>query len=77
MRLMKKSRMKMILAYLSLLRPLLGFFPMLTVTVRIYGVGKGLSEAIKGQYLKVWFRWQVFRSIQSGVTHEAGSTTQL
>jgi glycosyltransferase involved in cell wall biosynthesis len=86
MRLMKKSRMKMILAYLSLLRPLLGFFPMLTVTVRIYGVGKGLSEAIKGQYLKVWFRWQVLRSIQSGaevpdspgrIIQEAGSAKEL
>jgi len=49
------------LAYLSLLRPVLGFVPMFLVCARCYGVWKGLVEAAKRQYLKLWFRWKVLR----------------
>jgi len=46
-------------AYLSLLRPVLGFLPMLLVTARIYGFKAGFAEAVKRQYLKLWFRWRI------------------
>ncbi len=56
-----------LLAYLSLLRPVVGFAPMLLVTARLYGFRKGLAEAFKRQYLKLWFRWQVLRSVKSRI----------
>jgi glycosyltransferase involved in cell wall biosynthesis len=46
---------------LGLLRPIAGFVPMLFATVRAYGVRRGAAEAVKNQYLKLWFRWQVLR----------------
>jgi hypothetical protein len=48
-------------AYLSLLRPIAGFAPILLVTTRLYGIRKGFAEAFKRQYLKLWFRWQVLK----------------
>jgi glycosyltransferase involved in cell wall biosynthesis len=56
-----------VLAYLSLLRPVAGFAPMLLVTARLYGLRKGFAEALKRQYLKLWFRWQVIRNAKSGI----------
>ncbi|MCI4408414.1 MAG: glycosyltransferase [Thermofilum sp.] len=52
-----------ILGYLSLFRPLLGFAPMLPVAIRTYGIKRGVPEAFKRQYLKLWFRWQVLKNI--------------
>ena len=54
-------------AYLSLLRPVAGFAPMLLVTTRLYGFRKGFAEAVKRQYLKLWFRWQILRSVKDRV----------
>jgi hypothetical protein len=55
------------LAYLSLLRPVAGIAPMLLVTTRLYGFRRGFIEALKRQYLKLWFRWQVLNSVKSDV----------
>jgi glycosyltransferase involved in cell wall biosynthesis len=54
-----------LLAYLSLLRPIAGFIPMLLVTTRVYGFRKGFVEAFKRQYLKLWFRWQVLKNVKN------------
>lgn len=53
-----------ITAYLSLLRPILGLVPMLLTCTRAYGVRRGLVEAVKRQYLKLWFRWKVLRAVK-------------
>jgi hypothetical protein len=54
-----------VLAYLSLLRPVAGFVPMLFTTTRLYGFKKGFIEAFKRQYLKLWFRWQVLKTARN------------
>jgi hypothetical protein len=66
-RVFRKSLGSRFLAYLSLLRPVADFVPMLLVTTRLYGFRKGFVEAIKRQYLKLWFRWQVLRNVKSRV----------
>jgi glycosyltransferase involved in cell wall biosynthesis len=60
-RVFHESLRSKLLAYLSLLRPIAGFAPMLLVTTRLYGIRKGFAEAFKRQYLKLWFRWQVLK----------------
>lgn len=50
-------------AYLMLARPLLGLAPMISTTVNLYGFKRGIKEALKAQYLKLWFRWKVLRNI--------------
>jgi len=55
------------LAYLSLFRPLLGLVPTLLVTTKIYGFREGFVEAIKRQYLKLWFRWQVLKNAKADI----------
>jgi glycosyltransferase involved in cell wall biosynthesis len=62
-----------VLAYLSLLRPVAGFAPMLLVTTRLYGLRKGFVEAFKRQYLKIWFRWQVLKSVKSRIPDACGA----
>jgi len=62
MREVERARKNRLLAYLSLLRPVLGLAPMLLVTTRTYGLKKGIVEGLKRQYLKLWFRWQVLRA---------------
>jgi len=52
------------LAYLGLLRPVLGFPPMLLTCLRTYGFTDGFAEAVKRQYLKLWFRWYVLRNVR-------------
>ena len=64
MKLINQDHKNKLLSYLSLLRPVLGFPPMFLVTVRCYGLKKGLVEAIKRQYLKIWFRWQVLKNLK-------------
>jgi glycosyltransferase involved in cell wall biosynthesis len=66
-KIMSESLKNKLLAYLSLLRPIAGFAPMLLVTTRLYGFRKGLTEAVKRQYLKIWFRWQVLKTVRSRV----------
>jgi len=56
---------KRVLAYLSLVRPILGFPPMLLTTMRVYGLKTGIVEAFKRQYLKLWFRWQVLKYVNN------------
>jgi glycosyltransferase involved in cell wall biosynthesis len=63
-RLINERRRNKVLAYMSLLRPVLGLFPMLLVTVKVYGFKNGISEAFKRQYLKVWFRWEVLKNVK-------------
>jgi glycosyltransferase involved in cell wall biosynthesis len=69
---LSESLRSRLLAYLSLLRPVAGFAPMLLVTTRLYGFGKGLAEAVKRQYLKLWFRWQVLKSVKSRIPDACG-----
>jgi len=64
---MNKALKNKLLAYLSLLRPIVGVAPMLLVTTRLYGFRRGVIEALKRQYLKLWFRWQVLNSVKSDV----------
>jgi len=45
----------------GLLRPVAGFVPMLFTAVRAYGLRRGIAEAAKRQYLKLWFRWQALK----------------
>jgi glycosyltransferase involved in cell wall biosynthesis len=52
------------LAYLYMLRHIAGFFPMLVTTTKLYGWRIGFSEAVKRQYLKLWFRWQVMKHVK-------------
>ncbi len=47
---------------LGLFRPILGTPLFAVVSVRTYGFAKGFSYALKRQYLKLWFRWQVLRN---------------
>jgi len=56
-----------LISYLALLRPVLGLAPMLLTTIKVYGVKDGVIEALKRQYLKLWFRWQVLRAVKSGI----------
>jgi hypothetical protein len=46
----------------GLFRPILGAPLFAVVSVRTYGFAKGFSYALKRQYLKLWFRWQVLRN---------------
>jgi cellulose synthase/poly-beta-1,6-N-acetylglucosamine synthase-like glycosyltransferase len=62
------------LAYLSLLRPVLGLAPMMLTTVRVFGLRKGIAEAFKRQYLKLWFRWQVLKAVKG---MRAGSMSEM
>jgi len=66
-RLLKKRPSKKILAYLALTRPILGFLPMLLTTIRVYGIKNGFLEAVKRQYLKLWFRWRVLHTIKTEI----------
>jgi hypothetical protein len=34
---------------------------MLFTAVRAYGLRRGIAEAAKRQYLKLWFRWQALK----------------
>lgn len=47
--------------YLTLVRPVLGIVPAIFVYTQIYGLSKGLVEAFKKQYLKLWARWEVLK----------------
>jgi len=47
---------------LGLFRPILGTPLMSMVYVRTYGLRKGLPYALKRQYLKLWFRWEVLKN---------------
>jgi glycosyltransferase involved in cell wall biosynthesis len=64
MKIINESRKGKILAYLSLFRPIVGLFPMLLVTIRVYGFKEGIPEAFKRQYLKAWFRWEVLKNVK-------------
>jgi hypothetical protein len=64
MKIINESRKGKIFAYLSLFRPIVGLFPMLLVTIRVYGFKEGIAEAFKRQYLKAWFRWEVLRNVK-------------
>jgi hypothetical protein len=66
-KIMSESLKNKLLAYLSLLRPVAGFAPMLLVTTRLYGFRKGFAEAVKRQYLKIWFRWRVLKTVRGRV----------
>jgi len=66
-RVFRESFRSRALAYLSLLRPVAGFAPMLLVTARLYGLRKGFAEALKRQYLKLWFRWRVLRNVKGEI----------
>ena len=47
---------------LGLFRPIIGT-PLFTVaSVRTFGFAKGLPYALKRQYLKLWFRWEVLKN---------------
>ena len=62
---MQRDIKRKVLAFLNLARPILGLVPMLLTTVRVYGFKTGIVEAFKRQYLKLWFRWKVSRSVKS------------
>ena len=53
--------------YLSLLRPVAGIVPMMLTTIKTYGLRRGFVEAVKRQYLKLWFRWQVLRNVKGEI----------
>jgi len=63
----RESMSKKLIAYLALIRPILGFVPMLLTTVRVYGIKNGFLEAFKRQYLKLWFRWEVLHNVKSEI----------
>jgi len=47
---------------LGLFKPIIGT-PLFTVaSVRAFGFSKGLPYALKRQYLKLWFRWEVLKN---------------
>jgi len=48
--------------FFGLFRPILGTPLFAVASVRTYGFAKGLSYALRRQYLKLWFRWQVLRN---------------
>ncbi len=50
--------------YLSLIKPILGFLPMLLVTVKAYGLKAGFLEAVKRQELKFWYRRELLRYLR-------------
>jgi len=62
-RTIKESTESKVRAYAGLLRPIIGLPPMLLTTIRVYGLKAGVVEAFKRQYLKLWFRWQVLKSV--------------
>jgi len=62
-----ESAKNKLMAYLSLLRPVAGFPLMLLITTKVFGFRKGFVEAVKRQYLKIWFRWQVLKTVKSRV----------
>jgi len=66
-KIMSESLRSRLSAYLSMLRPVAGFAPMLLVTTRLCGFKKGFVEAVKRQYLKIWFRWQVLKSVRGRI----------
>jgi glycosyltransferase involved in cell wall biosynthesis len=66
-RTIKESIKSKVLSYAGLLRPIFGFFVMLPTAVKVYGFKIGLTEAVKRQYLKLWFRWQVLNSVNKTV----------
>jgi len=47
---------------LGLFRPIIGTPLMSLVYTRTYGIKRGLPYALKRQYLKLWFRWQVLKN---------------
>ena len=47
---------------LGLFRPIIGTPLFAVASVRTYGFAKGFSYALRRQYLKLWFRWQVLRN---------------
>jgi len=61
---MREALKNRVLAYLSLLRPVLGLAPMALTTVKVFGPRKGVAEAFKRQYLKLWFRWQALKAVK-------------
>jgi hypothetical protein len=46
---------------------------MLLVTTRLYGFRKGFTEAVKRQYLKIWFRWQVLKTVRGRIPDVCGA----
>ena len=64
---MKASKKNRVLAYFSLMRPILGFALTLPIMIKAYGFNRGVKETFKQQYLKLWFRWQVLRITQEGI----------
>lgn len=60
----KQLRLRKTIAYLSLIRPILGLFPMILMTVRVTGFKKGIKEAFVRQYLKLWVRYIVLKSLE-------------
>jgi len=47
---------------LGLFRPILGTPLMSLVYVKTYGLREGLPYALRRQYLKLWFRWEVLKN---------------
>jgi glycosyltransferase involved in cell wall biosynthesis len=61
---MKQAQHKKVLAYLSLLRPVLGLPLQVYMRARAYGLKDGIKDAFKRQYLKLWFRYQVLKALR-------------
>jgi len=61
---MKHAQHKKVLAYLSMFRPILGLPLQIYMRARAYGLKDGFKDAIKRQYLKLWFRYQVLRTLR-------------
>ncbi|MEM1831089.1 MAG: glycosyltransferase family 2 protein [Sulfolobales archaeon] len=61
----KQSGFRKIVAYLSLIKPILGFFPMALVSIKVAGFQRGLKEALIRQYLKLWVRYTVLRGLSN------------
>ena len=57
----QKNAISKIKGYLMLLRPVLGIVPAIFAYTRLYGLNRGVVEAFKKQYLKLWARWEMLK----------------